>query len=410
MSKTAIFDISDSEDSVAEPPPQSITAHLHLETSVEVLARTRGKSTSSTSVKLTQCNPFIFTVKDTFDTFIDAVADAADTMPWHLAAEQLRWQFETPANLQLKLVTNEVGYRAMINAVKSRKKDQVIFLYVPRPIPRELPTIEEKKRGRGKSSGAARELDDEPLPDLSIKSQIDSLRNRSANELKELQDKYPVGNHPRFPNKRIYASGGLFWELTPLRLQIWANAIAAKPPTATCDTPPMSNHFTKASAIPASQMPADVPNPILGAWNEDHHSAPGPHGLWHAPGPHPMYPFGSYFPPPPIPYGSYGYYMSNMTSPPAPTPPPPSQSTTIFSSPSSTMTHNVSLSEFCTKYRLSAHTQEKLEKLDYIPGNKVVESLSEADWKDSGLSVLASRSFLAVHRKFCEAIRAGTWE
>ncbi|KIO06031.1 hypothetical protein M404DRAFT_24796 [Pisolithus tinctorius Marx 270] len=40
MSKTAIFDISNLEDSVAEPPPQSITAHLHLETSVKVLACT----------------------------------------------------------------------------------------------------------------------------------------------------------------------------------------------------------------------------------------------------------------------------------------------------------------------------------------------------------------------------------
>ncbi|KIO09142.1 hypothetical protein M404DRAFT_131981 [Pisolithus tinctorius Marx 270] len=99
-----------------------------------------------------------------------------------------------------------------------------------------------------------------------------------------------------------------------------------------------------------------------------------------------------------------------MTSLPAPTPPLPSQSMTIFSSPSSTMMHNVLLLEFCTKYWLSAHTQEKLEKLDYIPGNKVVESLSEADWKDSRLSVLTSHSFLAVHRKFCEAICAGTWE
>ncbi|KIM60538.1 hypothetical protein SCLCIDRAFT_26577 [Scleroderma citrinum Foug A] len=72
VSKTAIFDIE--EDEVAEPPPQSITAHLHLESTVEVVSRTRGKSTSSTSTRLTQCNPFIFMVKDNFDTFIDVVA------------------------------------------------------------------------------------------------------------------------------------------------------------------------------------------------------------------------------------------------------------------------------------------------------------------------------------------------
>jgi len=80
-SKTAIFDIN--EDKVAEPPPQSITAHLHLETSIEVVGCTQGKSTTLTSVKLTQCNLFIFLVKDSFDTFVDVVAEAADTMGPH---------------------------------------------------------------------------------------------------------------------------------------------------------------------------------------------------------------------------------------------------------------------------------------------------------------------------------------
>lgn len=70
------------------------------------------------------------------------------------------------------------------------------------------------------------------------------------------------------------------------------------------------------------------------------------------------------------------------------------------------MSHDVSLSDFCMKYWLSAHTKEKL---DYLPGNKVIESLSEADWKEAGLSVLASHSFLAVHFNFCEAIGAGAW-
>ena len=74
------------------------------------------------------------------------------------------------------------------------------------------------------------------------------------------------------------------------------------------------------------------------------------------------------------------------------------------------MSHEVSLTDFCAKYRLTTQTQDKLAALDYTPGNKLVESLSEADWKEAGLSVLASRSFLAAHRKFCEVIRKGTWE
>jgi len=135
VSKTAVFNID--EDEVAEPPLQSITAHLHLETTVEVPGRPgRGKS-ALTSVRLRQCNPFIFTVKDTYNIFVDAVADAADTMSWHLAMSHLRWRFETPVNLQPKLLANEVGYTAMITAVKSCRKDQVIFLYIPEPVSRE---------------------------------------------------------------------------------------------------------------------------------------------------------------------------------------------------------------------------------------------------------------------------------
>jgi len=131
VSKTAIFDIE--EDEVVEPPPQSITSHLHLESTVEVVSHTWAKSTSSISTRLTQCNPFIFTVKDNFDTFIDAVAQAANCLPWHLTKSRLRWWFETPANLQPKLIVNEVGYQAMIQAVKTRRKDQVVFLFIPQP-------------------------------------------------------------------------------------------------------------------------------------------------------------------------------------------------------------------------------------------------------------------------------------
>jgi len=63
---------------------------------------------------------------------------------------------------------------------------------------------------------------------LLLKYNQNWLRNRAGGELQQLEEKYPVGNHLCFPNKRIYASDGLYWELTQLRLQVWANAIAAK--------------------------------------------------------------------------------------------------------------------------------------------------------------------------------------
>lgn len=41
----------------------------------------------------------------------------------------------------------------------------------------------------------------------------------------ELERHYPIGSHPLFPDKRIYAKNGLFWELTSLRLDVWGAAI-----------------------------------------------------------------------------------------------------------------------------------------------------------------------------------------
>lgn len=184
----------------------------------------------------------------------------------------------------------------------------------------------------------------------------------------------------------------------------------------------MSNHFTKASAIPLSKIPLEELDLASNKCNEDHRSVLEPHGPWQG-NPYPVYPFSPYYAHPPPAYGPYGYYPPHsMAMPPAPTlllptptlptptPPPHAQSASTFSSPGTTMSHSVSLSEFCMKYHLSAQTQEKLEKLDYTPGNKVIESLSEADWKESGLSVLASHSFLLAHRKFCEDICSGNRE
>ena len=176
----------------------------------------------------------------------------------------------------------------------------------------------------------------------------------------------------------------------------------------------MSNHFIKASVIPTNQIPAE--NPVV-TRNENPQTSLDQHGTWQPPNPPLMYMFNPFFPslqaPPqtPMPYNPYGSYcMSPMQLVPTAPTAPQGCNQPMFSSPSiSTMSHDVSLSDFCTKYWLSTHTKERLEELNYLPGNKVVESLSEADWKEAGLSVLASCSFLAAHLNFCEVIGTGVW-
>lgn len=50
-----------------------------------------------------------------------------------------------------------------------------------------------------------------------------ALASSSSDELAQLHARYPANNIPHlFPDKRVYEHKGRYWDLTPLRLQIWA--------------------------------------------------------------------------------------------------------------------------------------------------------------------------------------------
>jgi len=49
-------------------------------------------------------------------------------------------------------------------------------------------------------------------------------------------------------------------------------------------------------------------------------------------------------------------------------------------------------------------------ELKYEPGNTVVETLEEWEWKEVKFSVLGWRTFLAVHRKFIKDVKDGVWD
>jgi len=49
-------------------------------------------------------------------------------------------------------------------------------------------------------------------------------------------------------------------------------------------------------------------------------------------------------------------------------------------------------------------------ELEYEPGNRVVETLEEREWKEVKFSVLGWRSFLAAHRKFVKDVKEGVWD
>jgi hypothetical protein len=79
-------------------------------------------------------------------------------------------------------------------------------------------------------------------------------------------------------------------------------------------------------------------------------------------------------------------------------------------SPRATAALKVPLANFCTRYGINDANQAKLLELEYEPGNRVVETLEEWEWKGVKFSVLGWRSFLTVHHKFVKDMKVGVWD
>jgi hypothetical protein len=54
--------------------------------------------------------------------------------------------------------------------------------------------------------------------------------------------------------------------------------------------------------------------------------------------------------------------------------------------------------------------REKLKDLEYVPGNKLVEKLGEAEWRGiAKFSVLGWQGFLVAHQQFLLDVKEDRW-
>ena len=81
-------------------------------------------------------------------------------------------------------------------------------------------------------------------------------------------------------------------------------------------------------------------------------------------------------------------------------------------SPVKALPRYVPLEEFCLHYHITPETQEKLRKLDIIPGDvKGIESLERCDWSgDAGFSRIAWDRFRETHKAFMVDVRNGIFD
>ncbi|KAG1844618.1 hypothetical protein DFJ58DRAFT_731139 [Suillus subalutaceus] len=435
---------SDASEAMADEDadaPRKFTVYVQVWSASTTIEKKSSKAAKGPAM-ITR-GPFKIDTTQTFQKFKEAVAEVLPCRPIMLPVSKFVWKFKNPQNAPRKKIANEAGFEALVDAVMAKRTTEnvVVWLYTPKPAKEE----EDWDTGNPDHVENPFDFDEEAGQDLgsvSRKALIAEMGNKRLAAETELKNLYTFGQCLIFPDKRVWHDkrGNRYFELNDMWITIWATAIASGRADKTM--PPTSIHFLddKKLKVPTSIRPP--PGAPLAEFGEFYHQRQSEQALASAmsdvqvpPVPQPQaappappfpphqYRFhpGAYYPPymhPPY-AGGFGYPGLPYYPPPQAHgqlfggPPPvglPGEPPSASSSPGVTMSHKVTLSDFCIKYFISDGNQAKLAALEYRPGNQAVETLKEKEWCEIGqFSKLGWQSFLTAHRKFCMAIKSGTW-
>ncbi|KAL6300586.1 hypothetical protein BKA93DRAFT_752551 [Sparassis latifolia] len=419
-----------------------VTAYIHVIVPAAASSRpSKSKPTPDTVVKR---GPFFFKLHGiTLPDFLSSLATATPCRCDAILVNKCQWKFETPKNAELKPLSDENSFKAMLTSLGQRKKDLVIIISMPEPAKAAVPW----ETGDDEDDGPQFVHDggSEATPFQEQKASLDTLM---APRLAELREKYPVGNSFLFPGKRIYRNDSShYWELTDLRLQVSGKAIV--------DAPPNSNHFSQsgrlklpsetnaiapvASAASSPGFPQVMPSistatghglPQMMSGTSD--------ALMHAC----LLQLVQQQQQQSNPLSTLSHLLSAaLSNPLAPTNPSTvalmnlvnsstavnnlsaainlSSNSTTSAVPTANHNNNkvillprdITVAEFCAKYKISKNDCRKLEKLEVILGDRRCEDLEKEIWSgDAGFSKLGWDRFCEKHALFCDEVLRGLWD
>ncbi|KAJ6454364.1 hypothetical protein C8R45DRAFT_1189504 [Mycena sanguinolenta] len=389
-----------------------MTCYLYVETPAPPVLHVRKAPTKSLPPQTTDLGPFLFQSSIGYTDFLRILADG-HTKVANLATSTIKWKFDRPSNAAKKSLANETGFKAMIKSLQDRHKDYVfsVFMAPPSPVKQELPWLlnEHDVKPGGSTLDFEYNLDATASSSVkSIRDQISSIDNSSSQDLNDLLDKYPVDNNPLFPGKHIYQNETGYFELTDIKLRVWAVAKASG--KAILEAPPNSAHFSRAQTIKpprASDVPAPFPSlptapsdtsalqlllahPNLAQMLNQFHGMPFGN-------PYMQYPF-----PPPHPYA------------PAPVPVPQpvlaTQPSMETKSVPVELPRVITLQEFFERYKVIEDDQRILVELGYIPGDDGITDVDAATWESVKVAPLARGRILRLHSIFLKDIEKGLWD
>ncbi|KAJ6513720.1 hypothetical protein C8R47DRAFT_1091690 [Mycena vitilis] len=228
--KKKMESMSDSEDQV----PVDLTGYIHILKPVANSVPTRGRTKTKPEDGYLQRGPFQFLSTCSFDSFVAAMADELPCSPSHIVLEKTEWKPQTPANRALLPLGGSKGFCVLQKQIASTK-DRIVILRMPGPRKptQELPfwstnddivgnTTTASDAGPSKSRNGFDfdELEATTNAQDSVGEQKIRFDVAVAEHVEKLKETYPVNED----GKRIYTEEktGFQWELTPIRLNIWA--------------------------------------------------------------------------------------------------------------------------------------------------------------------------------------------
>jgi hypothetical protein len=128
-------DEDEDEDGDEDEPPKRFPIYLFIEGPRPFAARAgHSKPTASVLPPLViQKGPFFHHVASSFSSLKRSIASHTPCNPDLLAVPSFVWKYDKPANGTRMQLTTEVGYEALIDSVKKKRSETVVFIYMKPP-------------------------------------------------------------------------------------------------------------------------------------------------------------------------------------------------------------------------------------------------------------------------------------
>ncbi|KAH8806996.1 hypothetical protein DL96DRAFT_1763264, partial [Flagelloscypha sp. PMI_526] len=385
----------DSDDDVAIPEIK-INCFIHVREPLTGRALQAGRGKKSTSQEFTERGPFRFTSRTSYDDFLALLAKNLPCPQGNLPIRSIKYRFTTPKSFVPLGLSNDVAFDSLLDFVKGKKTVPALIIEIDKP--QRQP--DQPFWDTGDPAQPKFELDTEEMSRgtsyMGPSEQRDKIGKHSMNSRRLLEEKYPIGNDPDFPSKRIYCDpgSGMKWELKDICLTAWALRLSQDSPDVTLDKPPYDTpHFSAERRIvrhPAapppvansstSPLPDTSQNNSLAALTQimtlrmmqEITQSTSLNASLHS--------------------TSSGHNHRTAASPP--------------SSPTCPTHPDIPLFAFCSVYHVSSENQDRLEKMHFEPGDKL-DGISEATYQKAGFEYLSWKRMVSILKTYIRDREAG---